>query len=330
MRGGVMMQSSARPEFSARDASPPATSLPPIPEQQNWRDITYTARDGLRLYARHYPAPGSRLRPVVCLAGLTRNSRDFHDIASVLSSAAQPHPRHVYALDYRGRGRSAYDPDWRNYQVLNELLDVLDFMTIAGLADAAIIGTSRGGILAMVMAAARPGNIGAVVLNDIGPLIEREGLLRIISYVGRVPLPATWREAGELVRSMNQRHFPAIPDHMWESIARQFYSDEDGRPAHGYDQALNKSASVLDGPLPELWPQFKALSSIPAMVLRGEMSDILSVATAERMQREHPDLELLTVAGQGHAPLLRDQASILAIRDFLSRADATWHGHHIG
>ncbi len=325
-----MMQSSSRPALSTRDIGLSATGLPPIPERQNWRDIFYTARDGLRLYARHYPAPGSRLRPVVCLAGLTRNSRDFHDIASVLSSPAQSRPRDVYALDYRGRGRSAYDPDWRNYQVLNELLDVLDFMTIAGLADAAIIGTSRGGILAMIMAAARPGNIGAVVLNDIGPLIEREGLLRIISYVGRVPLPATWQEAGELVRSMNQRQFPAIPAQMWESIARQFYTDEDGRPAHGYDQELNKSASVLDGPLPELWAQFKALSRIPAMVLRGEMSDILSVATARRMQREHPDLTLLTVAGQGHAPLLRDQASILAVMDFLARADATWTGHHVG
>jgi pimeloyl-ACP methyl ester carboxylesterase len=325
-----MMQSTSAAPHTTRDIGLTATGLPPIPERENWRDIFYTARDGLRLYARHYPAPGSRLRPVVCLAGLTRSSRDFHDIASVLSSPAQPYPRDVYALDYRGRGRSAYDPDWRNYQVMNELLDVLDFMTIAGLADAAIIGTSRGGILAMVMAAARPGNIGAVVLNDIGPLIEREGLLRIISYVGRVPLPATWKEAAELARSMNQRHFPAIPDSMWESIARQWYSDEDGRPAHGYDQELNKTASVLDGPLPELWPQFKALSRIPAMVLRGEMSDILSAATAERMQREHPDLTLLTVAGQGHAPLLRDEPSIRAILDFLARADSTWHGHHLG
>src|SRR5690606_30155369 len=108
---------------------------------------------------------------------------------------AQPHARHVYTLDYRGRGRSAYDSDWRNYQVVNELLDVLDFMTLSELNDAAIIGTSRGGILAMIMAAARPGNMGAVVLNDIGPVIEREGLLRIISYVGRVPLPASWPEA---------------------------------------------------------------------------------------------------------------------------------------
>lgn len=301
----------------------PAASGP-----QNWRDIHFTARDGLRLYARHYPAPGSRLRPVLCLAGLTRNSRDFHQLASVLSSPEQPAPRHVYTVDYRGRGRSANDPDWRNYQVMNELLDVLDFMTIQGLSDTAIVGTSRGGILAMIMAAVRPGNIGAVVLNDIGPLIEREGLLRIVSYVGRVPLPASWAEAAELARSLNQRQFPAVPAHMWEELARQQYNEEDGRPAPGYDQALNRTASILDGPLPELWPQFKALSRVPVMVLRGETSDILSAATAERMEREHPGLTLLTVPGQGHAPILRETLSLDAIQAFLARADASWTGHH--
>lgn len=323
-----MRPSASRPSGLQPDADPAAVSLPPIPDAQNWRDIYFTARDGLRLYARHYPAPGSALRPVLCLAGLTRNSRDFHHLASVLSNPDQPAPRAVYALDYRGRGRSASDPDWRNYQVINELLDVLDFMTIEGLSDTAIVGTSRGGILAMVMAAVRPGNIGAVVLNDIGPVIEREGLLRIVSYVGRIPLPATWSEAGELIRSMAHRHFPAVPDHMWEEIARQQYNDEAGRPAHGYDQELNRTASILDGPLPELWPQFRALARVPVLLLRGEHSDILSVATAERMQREHPDLTMLTVPGQGHAPLLRDARSIRAVMAFLARADATWGRRH--
>ena len=323
-----MTRPSLRPR-STLDVGLQAAALPPIPAQRNWRDIYFSARDGLRLYARHYPAPGSRLRPVLCLAGLTRNSRDFHDLASVLSSPKRADRRHVYTLDYRGRGNSAYDPDWRNYQVINELLDVLDFMTMRELGDAAIVGTSRGGILAMVMAAVRPGNIGAVILNDIGPVIEREGLLRIVSYVGRVPLPATWAEAAELMRSLNHRQFPAVPDTMWESIARQWFGDEAGRPTHGYDQALNKTASILDGPLPELWPQFKALSRVPVMALRGETSDILSAETAARMQREHPDLTLLTVPGQGHAPLLRDQASLNAILQFLARTDASWTGYHV-
>jgi pimeloyl-ACP methyl ester carboxylesterase len=324
------VQLSSRPLHAIAGTGSAASTLPPMPDRQNWRDIFFTARDGLRLYGRHYSAPGSKLRPVLCLAGLTRNSRDFHHIASALSSPDQPAPRHVYTIDYRGRGRSAYDPNWQNYQVMNELLDVLDFMTIEGLSDTAIIGTSRGGILAMIMAAVRPGNIGCAVLNDIGPLIEREGLLRIVSYVGRIPLPATWAEAGALVRSTAQRHFPVVPDHMWEDIARQQYNDEAGRPAQGYDQELNRTASILDGPLPELWPQFKALSRVPVLVLRGELSDILSAATAERMQREHPDLTLLNVPGQGHAPLLRDGPSIHAIMDFLARADATSGGHHLG
>lgn len=324
------MPSSIRPLRSISGTGSAAATLPAVPDRQNWRDIFYTARDGLRLYARHYPAPGSTRRPVLCLAGLTRNSRDFHHLASVLSSPDVPTPRHVYAIDYRGRGRSAYDPDWQNYQVMNELLDTLDFMTIEGLSDTAIIGTSRGGILAMIMAAVRPGNIGAVVLNDIGPLIEREGLLRIVSYVGRIPLPSTWAEAGELVRSMAQRHFPGLPSGMWEDIARQQYNDEGGRPAPGYDQELNRTASILDGPLPELWPQFRALARVPVLTLRGELSDILSAATAERMQREHPDMTLLTVPGQGHAPLLRDEPSIQAIVDFLTSADATWAGRHLG
>jgi pimeloyl-ACP methyl ester carboxylesterase len=324
------MPSSTRPLLSISGTGSAATTLPAVPDGQNWRDIFYTARDGLRLYARHYPASGSTRRPVLCLAGLTRNSRDFHHLASVLSSPDQPTPRHVYAIDYRGRGRSAYDPDWQNYQVMNELLDTLDFMTIEGLSDTAIIGTSRGGILAMIMAAVRPGNIGAAVLNDIGPLIEREGLLRIVSYVGRTPLPSTWAEAGELVRSMAQRHFPGVPSGMWEDIARQQYNDEGGRPAPGYDQELNRTASILDGPLPELWPQFKALARVPVLTLRGELSDILSAATAERMQREHPDMTLLTVPRQGHAPLLRDASSIQAIVDFLARTDATWKGRHLG
>ena len=165
---------------------------------QTWTDIHFTSRDGLRLYARHYPVPGSQRRPVVCLAGLTRNCRDFHDLASALARA-DDWGRDVYTIDCRGRGRSQYDTDWKNYSILVELNDVLDFMTMRGLSRAAMVGTSRGGLIAMLMAALRPNALGAVVLNDIGPVIERDGLSRIVAYVGRVPLPADWEEATELV-----------------------------------------------------------------------------------------------------------------------------------
>ena len=139
-----------------------------------FEEITFTARDGLQLYARHYPAPRSKRRPALCLAGITRNSRDFHVIASALSTDPI-RPRPVYTIDTRGRGRSAHDPDWKNYAVPIEMLDVLDFITLRSLADVAVIGTSRGGIITMVMAAAQPSAIGCAVLNDIGPVIAALG-----------------------------------------------------------------------------------------------------------------------------------------------------------
>ncbi|MDX2157374.1 MAG: alpha/beta hydrolase [Hyphomicrobiaceae bacterium] len=288
---------------------------------QSWHDIFFSSQDGLRLYARHYPAPPSRRRPVLCLAGLTRNSRDFHFLASFLSDPANPMARDVVTLDYRGRGRSQHDPNWRNYSLQMELTDALDLLTVLGLSDVAVVGTSRGGLVAMIMACLRPTAIGAVVLNDIGPVIEREGLVRIIAYAGRMPLPPTWEDATQLVREINARWFPAVPDEHWAELARQWFNDEHGRPAFGWDKALAQSLSVLDGPIPELWPQFQALSRVPAMAIRGELSDILSEQTLREMSLRHPNLVALTVKEQGHAPLLRDRPTLFAINDFLGRSD---------
>jgi pimeloyl-ACP methyl ester carboxylesterase len=287
---------------------------------QNWNDLHFTSRDGMRLYARHYSVPGSHRRPVVCLAGLTRNSRDFHDLAGALATQ-DDHGRDVYAIDYRGRGRSQHDPDWKNYSILVELNDVLDFMTMRGLNRAGIIGTSRGGLITMLMAVLRPGAMGAAVLNDIGPVIERDGLARIVAYVGRVPLPANWKEATELVHEMNRRQFSAVPAAQWEEVARQVFNDDNGLPAPSYDSKLSNALS-LDGAAPELWPQFAALAHVPVLAIRGENSDILSASTLNEMHSRHPRLETLTVRGQGHAPLLKDATSINAIAAFLARADA--------
>jgi len=292
---------------------------------QTWHDLYFTSQDGLRLHARHYPAPAAaralKRRPLLCLPGLTRNARDFHTLASFLTEAQNPSAREVFAVDYRGRGQSEFDPDWQNYTLAREMNDVFDFMTTFGIHDAAVLGTSRGGIIAMLMATMRPTTVGAVVLNDIGPVIEREGLLRIVAYVGRVPLPATWEEAGALVRDLSGKMFPAVPAHEWEAIARQWYNDLYGRPTHGYDQNLTKAIGVPSGELPDLWPQFAALSRVPLLVIRGELSDILSAATVAEMRLRHPNLEALTVHGEGHAPLLRDPATCHAIARFLARAD---------
>jgi pimeloyl-ACP methyl ester carboxylesterase len=288
-----------------------------------FEDIYYTARDGLRLHGRRYPAAegGTRARPVLCLAGLTRNGRDFHDLALALSQHASA-PRTVYTLDYRGRGLSEFDTDWRNYSIPTEMLDVADFITLTGLAGAALIGTSRGGLITMLLAAAQPTAIGAVVLNDIGPVIEHEGLARISGYVGRVPLPISWADAARMMRELNRRHFPDISDAVWEEMARQWYNERNGRPAPGYDAALGNALSVLDGPLPALWPQFEALKRVPLMVVRGEHSDILTAETVDEMRRRHPAMAAITVAGQGHAPLLKDTTSIEAIRHFLAATDS--------
>lgn len=289
---------------------------------QAFRDIHFTARDGLRLYGRHYPRAyhdGTTRRPVLCLAGLTRNSRDFNVIAEAL--AKRPNgARDVYTLDSRGRGLSENDPDWRNYTVPLEMTDALDFMTVTNTQGAAIIGTSRGGLIAMVMGAFQPRSVGPVVLNDIGPVVEQKGLARIAAYVGRIPLPGTWAEAAALVADMGKRAFPAVTPEEWAEVAKQWFNEHKGRPTPSYDAALSNAMSVLDGPIPQLWPQFETLKRVPVLVLRGERSDILSAETVEEMRRRHPAFQSYVVKDQGHAPLLRDAESIETIAQFL---DAT-------
>lgn len=282
--------------------------------------LYFSARDGLRLHARCYAAPASHRRPVLCLAGLTRNSRDFHDLAVALSTG--PAARTVWALDSRGRGLSQFDENWRNYSIPNEMQDVVDLAIVAQLHGACIIGTSRGGLIAMVLAAVQPSIIGVVVLNDIGPVIGRDGLARIAGYAGRMPLPRSWNDAAELVAGMSRRYFPDVPAEQWGEVARAWFNEKNGMPAPGYDAAIGRTISVTAAPLPELWPQFMALSGVPMLAIRGANSDILSESIHAEMQRRHPDCANLLVHGQGHAPLLKDQPTIGAIARFLAATDA--------
>ena len=179
---------------------------------------------------------------------------------------------------------SQYDRNWENYTPYIELLDTLDFMTIAGLHQAAIIGTSRGGIIAMLMAAIRPTNMAVVVLNDVGPIIEPRGLARIMGYVGRMPVPKTWEDAGMLLREMNDRAFPGIGLAQWEEIARDIFNERKGRPAQGYDKRLARAFGRIDlsRPPPDLWPQFEALAQFPVLVLRGANSDLFEARNGRR------------------------------------------------
>ncbi len=297
--------------------------------EQDFEDIYFTGSDGLRLYGRRYRAKSaSNARPVVCLAGLTRNSRDFHELALALSRGAKP--RDVFTLDTRGRGLSEQYADWKNYAVPIEMLDVIDFMTMLGLRNAGLIGTSRGGLITMVMAAAQPSLIGAVVLNDIGPIIEREGLARIGSYVGRVPLPKNWADAARIVGDLFRRDFPQMTDDDLVAVAHQIFKEKNGKPVSGYDPKLAKCLSVFDGEIPKLWPQFEAMKRIPMLVLRGANSDLLSEKTVEEMRSRHPQLSAFTVPAQGHAPLLRDQPTISAIAAFFAETDERNDGQRYG
>lgn len=288
-----------------------------------WRDLYYASFDDLRLHVRLYPAPELKARPVICLPGLTRNGRDFHYLASYLSHHPQ-RPRSVYCVDYRGRGSSQYDRHWRNYTPFIELIDTLDFMTLQDLHEATIIGTSRGGLIAMMMAAVRPTAMGVVVLNDIGPVIETTGLARIMGYVGRTRVPRSWEDAAHLLREMNERAFPAIESWQWEEIARAVFNEgRNGKPAQGYDRKLARAFGAIDlgRKQPDLWPQFIALGQFPALVIRGANSDLLSAETVETMVERHPNLRTLTVPGQGHAPVLNEPETVEVIGSFLAAND---------
>ena len=297
-----------------------------VTPEREWNEITYSSQDGLKLYARHYPSRSSDnsapARPVLCLAGLTRNSKDFHTLAVHLSRKSKT-PRDVYCLDYRGRGKSAHDPNWQNYSPYIELLDTLDFMTVSELHHATIFGTSRGGIIAMLMGVVRPGVVGATILNDIGPVIEARGLARIIGYVGKTPAPANWDEATLIVRDMAARFFTDVSDEEWLEIARQWYEEEDGQPVAGYDAALSNALAEIDlaKPVPQMWEQFNALTHVPMLVLRGENSDLLSSETVQKMAERHPHMEHYLVEEEGHAPFLRDWRTLRVVNRFLADAD---------
>lgn len=263
--------------------------------------------------------PVSGRLPVLCLPGLSRNAGDFDVVARVLAAERQ-----VVALDYRGRGLSDRDPNWQNYALPVELNDLLAVTTVLGLERAVFLGTSRGGLLTMLTTAARPTLIAGAILNDIGPVIDGAGLARIKSYLGRLPGPANWDEAVTLLKTISQSRFPALTDEDWRRQAGSIWMERDGRLDAAFDPALAKTLEAVnfDQPLPTLWPQFDGLGAVPVMVIRGANSDILSEGTVAAMAARRPDLDILTVPGQGHAPLLNDAPSIARIQAFVRRCDA--------
>jgi pimeloyl-ACP methyl ester carboxylesterase len=289
---------------------------------QPYEDLFVSAADGLRLYARVYGPRAAGAVSVVCLPGLARTSADFHDLALALAND-QRRPRRVLALDYRGRGRSDHDRNWRNYDIRVELDDVLQVLTVAAVSEAVLIGTSRGGLITLALSAVRPALLRGVVLNDIGPVIEAKGLARIRSYVGKLPTPRDYAEGGEILKRISAAQFPRATGDDWEVLARGTWHDVNGRLVPSYDIALQQTLEHVDFevPVPPLWHLFAGLAHVPVLAIRGANSDILSAETLNAMAKAHADLETVTVADQGHVPALRGRDMIQRIKRFVLKVE---------
>ncbi|WP_027866037.1 alpha/beta fold hydrolase [Massilia alkalitolerans] len=292
--------------------------------------ISYTSSDGLALYARDYPptsaatgaaadaGAGARL-PVICIHGLTRNSADFDELAPILSAMG----RRVIAVDVRGRGHSAHDPNPDNYNPNVYAADVTRLMEHLGLGRAIFVGTSMGGLITMTLAARRLDLIAAAVLNDVGPVLSVRGLQRIAGYAGRCNALASWDDAAAYLRDINACAFPDNSDEEWGKWARRaFEQKDDGRLALRYDP--NIANAIQTGKLrPTSLAARMAFRRLarrrPTLLVRGALSDLVEQEQADWMRKAAPELHYAEVPNVGHAPMLTEPEALEAIRAFLSK-----------
>jgi pimeloyl-ACP methyl ester carboxylesterase len=298
----------------------PMSDLPRIQHGAGPRSVFVTAQDGLRLHVRDYGRRTSPLLPVVCLPGLTRTVADFDALAPALAHG--PPARRVIALDSRGRGQSEYDKNPDNYNLSVELGDLFAVLTALDIGEAVFVGSSRGGMLAMLLAVAHPTAIAGAVLHDIGPVIEPKGVVRIKSYVGRLPQPRSYADGAEILHRLFGSQFPKLTQEQWLATAARTWKIEDDELVPTYDVRLARTLAEVDieRPLPPLWPQFDALKRVPVLVIRGANSDILSPETVAAMRERHPTMEAIEVADQGHVPLF-DEELIGRVAAFVAECD---------
>jgi pimeloyl-ACP methyl ester carboxylesterase len=286
------------------------------------RGILVTAQDGLRLHVREYGSQSDPGLPVVCLPGLTRTAADFETLAPILANGSGTR-RRVIAIDSRGRGLSEYDKNPGNYNVAVELADVASVLTARSIGPAIFVGSSRGGILTMLMGVTNPTAIAGVVLHDIGPVIEPAGLTRIKSYVGKLAQPRSFADGSQILQWQFGEQFPKFTMQNWLAAARRTWREDNGVMVPTYDIRIAETLVDVDAskPLPALWKEFDSLAGKPILVIRGSNSDILSAATVATMAIHHPNLQTIEVADEGHVPSLDDSGLIAEICRFVALCD---------
>ena len=285
-------------------------------ESQLWEDRYWTGPDGLRLHYRDYGGDRGAV-PLLCLHGLTRNARDFAEVAERHAGN-----RRVIVPDFRGRGLSDRDPVPDRYAPPFYAQEVLGLLDVAGVHRAVFLGTSLGGLVTMIVAAIAPQRIAGAILNDVGPELDPAGLARIAGYVGRIPLFRTWDEATEAVAQSNRIAFPHYGPADWMRMAQRLCRETSDGIVFDYDPAIAINFErAQSAPSVDAWPLIDALAPVPLLILRGETSDILSPATASAMAQRHPHAELVTVPGVGHAPDLGEPEAAGAIDRMIERVD---------
>jgi pimeloyl-ACP methyl ester carboxylesterase len=299
-----------------------ACSRPAAETPQGFASVFVTAQDGLTLHVRRYGSRHASAHAVVCLPGLARTAADFHPLATAL--AADPgNPRLVLALDYRGHGQSQYDRNTKNYAIRVALADLSAVLVAFEITSAIFVGTSFGGVLAMMLAALPPITAIGVILNDIGPVLEPAGSMRIKSYVGKLPIARNFKEGAEILRWLFEAQFTKLSQQDWIAFAERTWREDDSTLVPTHDPKLARAlrrVSLED--LPTLWEQFDALARIPLMVIRGANSDMLARPTLNEMLARRDQLEVVVVPDQGHAPLLAEPKVIRRVAAFVASCGA--------
>ena len=284
--------------------------------EESYKENYIRVQDDMQLYYREYGDIWSKKTPVLCLPGMTRNSKDFHNVASWMAR-----DRWVICPDYRGRGKSDYDPNWKHYNAMTYIYDLMQLIIACNLKDIIVIGTSMGGLLSMGLNLVKPNLIKGLIINDIGPTIASNGLGRIVNYIGVDKPKRSLEEAIDHLRTLFPNMALLSRAEWIEFATNTFRKKEDGLYHYDWDVNIAKAIRAETGEMPDLWAMFRALKKIPLLVIHGEVSDILNIDTVKEMHAVHPQMTSITIPNVGHAPTLNEIESRKALDLFFQNIE---------